>query len=129
YAKDVFTRVDHYVWDRLRRWLKKKFPKTPRLEVRRRYWRRTDERPRYRWVDGRPVAIMTDIPVGRHQLPTMAYPDNAQTPQESPVQTERCTPGSGAGDRETTARKRGNGARSPRSLKKRVEAAREESAA
>ncbi len=129
YAKDVFTRVDHYVWDRLRRWLKKKFPKTPRLDLRRRYWRRIDERPRYRWVDVRPVAIMADIPVGRHELLSMEYPDYAQKASESPVHNERCTPGSGAGDRETTTRKRGNGARSPRSLKKRGESAREESAA
>jgi hypothetical protein len=27
-AKQVFTRIDHYVWDRLRRWLRKKYPKT-----------------------------------------------------------------------------------------------------
>ena len=35
-AKAVFTRIDHYVWDRLRRWLRKKYPKTPRLVIRRR---------------------------------------------------------------------------------------------
>jgi hypothetical protein len=34
-AKTVFSRIDHYVWDWIRRWLRKKFPKTPRLVVRR----------------------------------------------------------------------------------------------
>jgi len=116
YAKSVFTRVDHFVWDRLRRWLRKKFPKTPRLEVRRRYWRRIGERPRFRWVDVRPVAIMADIPVGRHNLLDMGYPDYAQHTLESPVHNERCTPGSGAGAEETTVGNRGTGASSPRSL-------------
>lgn len=118
YAKNVFTRVDHYVWDRLRRWLRRKYPKTPRLAVRRRYWRRLGERPRFRWVDVHPVAIMADIPVGRYNLLDMEYPDYAQKTLESPVHNERCTPGSGAGDGETTVGNHGIGASSPRSLTK-----------
>jgi hypothetical protein len=73
-AKAVFTRVDHYVWDRLRRWLRKKFPKTPRLVIRRRYWRRLPGRARYRWVDKRPVAIVADLKVERHNLKRLRYP-------------------------------------------------------
>jgi RNA-directed DNA polymerase len=116
YAKDVFARVDHYVWDRLRRWLRKKYPKTPRLAIRRRYWRRIGGRPRFRWVDVRPVAIMADIPVGRHDLLDMGYPDYMFAASESPVHNERCTPGSGAGGEETAAGNCGTGASSPRSL-------------
>jgi group II intron reverse transcriptase/maturase len=76
-AGAVFTRVDHYVWDRLRRWLKKKYPDTPRMKIRRRYWRRLDGRPRYCWADQRPVAIVADLPVGRHSLALLRYPDYA----------------------------------------------------
>jgi hypothetical protein len=76
-AKGVFTRVDHYVWDRLRRWLRKKYPKTPRRQIRRRYWRRLEGRPRFRWVDERPVAIVADLKVGRHNLAALRYPDYA----------------------------------------------------
>lgn len=76
-AKDVFERVDHYVWDRLRRWLRKKYPKTPRREIQRRFWRRLAERARYRWVDERPVAIVADLKVGRHSLAKLGYPDYA----------------------------------------------------
>lgn len=76
-AKKVFSRVDHYVWDRLRRWLRKKNPMMPRLEIRRRYWRRLGNRPRFRWVDRRPVAIVADLKVGRHKLGTLRYPDYA----------------------------------------------------
>ena len=43
-AKAVFSRIDHYVWDRLWRWLRKKYPKTPRLAIRRRYWRKLPDR-------------------------------------------------------------------------------------
>jgi RNA-directed DNA polymerase len=77
-AKTVFNRVDHYVWERLRRWLYKKHPKTPHLEIRRRYWRRLAGRPRFRWVDKYPVAIVADLKVGRHNLAALRYPDYAQ---------------------------------------------------
>jgi group II intron reverse transcriptase/maturase len=76
-AKGVFARVDYYVWDRLRRWLRKKYPKTPRRQIRRRYWRRLGSRPRFRWVDERPVAIVADLKVGRHNLAALRYPDYA----------------------------------------------------
>lgn len=116
-AGGVFSHVDHYVWDRLRRWLRKKYPKTPRLEIRRRYWRRLAGRPRFRWVDVRPVAIVADIKVGRHSLAMLRYPDYSTVP-ESPVHNERCTPGSGTGGTETTTSNRGIGAVPPRSLGK-----------
>lgn len=74
-AKAVFSRVDHYVWERLRRWLYEKYPKTPRLEIRRRYWRRLPDRSRYCWMDTHPVAIVADIEVGRHSLAVLGYPD------------------------------------------------------
>ena len=57
-AKAVFTRVDHYVWDRLRRWLRKKYSQTPRREIRRQFWRRIGGRPRFRWADRRPVFLL-----------------------------------------------------------------------
>lgn len=115
-AKAVFAGIDHYVWDRLRRWLRKKFPKTPRLVVRRRYWRQLPDRARYRWVDQRPVAIVADLKVGRHSLARLRYPDYAEQVSESPVHTERCTPGSGTGVGETAGGDPGIGAPPPRPL-------------
>jgi len=122
-AKAVFSRIDHYVWDRLRRWLRKKYPKTPRLVIRRRYWRRLPGRARYRWVDQRPVAIVADLKVGRHDLRRMRMPDYAKLVPESPVHTERCTPGSGTGTGETGGGNPAIGAPVPRSLKNRRAAA------
>ena len=98
-AKQVFTRIDHYVWDRLRRWLRKEVsqdapPRDPSpilVDASR-------ARARYRWVDQRPVAI-----VGRpegwavHDLLKMRMPDYAYPARESPVHNERCTPGSARG--------------------------------
>jgi RNA-directed DNA polymerase len=116
-AKQVFARIDHYVWDRLRRWLRKKYPKTPRLVIRRRYWRRLPGRARYRWVDQRPVAIVADLKVGRHDLLKMRMPDYAYPARESPVHNERCTPGSGTGAGETGGGNPDSGASPPRSLR------------
>lgn len=122
----LFSSIDHYVWDRVRRWLRKKFPKTPRMEIHRRYWRRLPGRPRNAWIDQRPIAFVGDIKVGRHNLRLLRYPAYAEPVLESPVHTERCPPGSGAGEEETTGGNPGIGASSPRSLRKhgKLEAAR-----
>ena len=113
YAKTVFTHMDHYVWDRLRRWLRKKYPTTPRLEIRRQFWRRIGDRPRFRWVDRRPVFLLADIPVGRHTLAGLQYPDYATDEPESPVPNESGTPGLGTGVGETTTGNCGTGAPAP----------------
>ncbi len=44
------------------------------------------------WVDQRPVAIVADLKVGRHDLLKMRMPDYAYPARESPVHNERCTP-------------------------------------
>lgn len=76
-AKAIFSRIDHYVWDRLWRWLKKKHPKTPRRRLYRTYWKRLPDRNRSVWTDEGPVAIMADLKVGRHDLIKLRYPDYA----------------------------------------------------
>jgi RNA-directed DNA polymerase len=76
-AKAIFARMDHYVWDRLWRWLKKKHPKTPRRRIYRTYWKRLPNRRRSVWTEKRPVAIMADLKVGRHDLVKLRYPDYA----------------------------------------------------
>jgi hypothetical protein len=76
-AKSIFARIDHYVWDRIWRWLKKKHPKTSRRRIYRTYWKRLPGRNRSVWTDERPVAIMADLKVGRHNLARLEYPDYA----------------------------------------------------
>jgi group II intron reverse transcriptase/maturase len=76
-AKSIFARIDHYVWDRIWRWLKKKHPKTSRRRIYRTYWKRLPNRNRSVWTDERPVAIMADLKVGRHNLARLEYPDYA----------------------------------------------------
>jgi RNA-directed DNA polymerase len=76
-AKSIFARIDHYVWDRIWRWLKKKHPKTSRRRIYRTYWKRLPRRNRSVWTDERPVAIMADLKVGRHNLARLEYPDYA----------------------------------------------------
>ena len=72
---------------------------------------------RYRWVDQRPVAIVADLKVGRHDLLKMRMPDYAYPARESPVHNERCTPGSGTGAGETGGGNPDSGAPPPRSLR------------
>jgi len=73
-AKAIFTGVDYYVGDRIWRWLVKKHPTTPHRKIVRRFKRRTGGRNRLRWTDQRPVAIVADLKVGRHNLGRMRYP-------------------------------------------------------
>jgi RNA-directed DNA polymerase len=100
-AKAVFSRTDHYVWDRLWRWLRKKYPDTSRRAIYRRYWRKLPDRQRHQWTDHRPVAIVADLKVERHSLKGMRSPDYIWPGPESPVHNERCTPGPGTGGGET----------------------------
>ena len=74
-AKTVFYQIDHYVWDRLRRWLRKKHSETSWRELLRRYWRQLPHRPRWCWADRRHVALVGDLRVGRHSLKFMRHPD------------------------------------------------------
>ena len=76
-AKSIFACIDHYVWDRIWRWLKKKHPKTSRRRIYPTYWKRLPRRNRSVWTDERPVAIMADLKVGRHNLARLEYPDYA----------------------------------------------------
>ncbi|WP_265037045.1 group II intron reverse transcriptase/maturase [Wolbachia endosymbiont (group A) of Anomoia purmunda] len=98
-AKRVFTALDHYVWDRLWRWLKKQNPGTPQRVLYKRYWQKIENRPRYRWLN---VTLMADIKVGRHDLVKLCYPDYASETLESPVHNERCTPGLGVEEEKTS---------------------------
>jgi len=51
-AKRVFTRLDHYLWWTIYRWLRKKHPDTPMMAIERRYgWRKAAGRT-LRWKDG-----------------------------------------------------------------------------
>ncbi|WP_341808889.1 group II intron maturase-specific domain-containing protein [Wolbachia endosymbiont (group E) of Neria commutata] len=97
-AKRVFTALDHYVWDRLWRWLKKKNPYTSQRVLYKRYWRKIENRSRYRWMN---VTLMADIKVERHDLVKLRYPDYASETLESPVHNERCTPGLGIEEEKT----------------------------
>ncbi len=65
------------MWGRLWRWLKKKHPKTSRRRIYRKYWKRLPNRNRSVWTDERPVAIVADLKVGRHNLIKLRYPDYA----------------------------------------------------
>jgi group II intron reverse transcriptase/maturase len=70
-AKDVFSRVDSYAWDRIRRWLRKKYPRASHRELHRRFWRKLEGRQRYCWMDQRSIAFVADLPVRRHNLGRM----------------------------------------------------------
>ena len=73
-AKAIFSSIDNYVWNRLWRWVVKKHPTTPHRELYRRYLRRLEGRNRLRWVDQRPVAIVSDLKVERYNLGRLRYP-------------------------------------------------------
>jgi RNA-directed DNA polymerase len=74
-AKAVFQSIDHYVWDRLRRWLRRKHLGVSHRELHRRFWRRLPHRLRYCWTAQRPIAIVAHLRVRRHSLAFMRYPD------------------------------------------------------
>jgi hypothetical protein len=96
-AKRVFDRLDHYVWWTIRRWLKKKHPRRSKRALVARYGAR-GPLGGVRWQDGgeRPFA-MAKTRVEPFRLAWLKPANFAEPSAESPVRTERRTPGSGTG--------------------------------
>jgi hypothetical protein len=99
-AKRVLRFTDHYVWWTIYRWLRKKRPDTPMRDLYRRYgWRKQRGRS-IRWRDGETYPyIAASLRVRRYSLAWQRTPDFASTSMESPVRSERRTPGSVRGTR------------------------------
>lgn len=102
-AKNVFAHLDHYLWWTIKRWLKKKHEKRPTRSLYARYgWRKPGGKT-IRWQDGdvRPFELVS-LRVERFRHAWLAPPNFAMSSMESPVHSERCTPGSVGGVRKPT---------------------------
>ena len=97
-ATRVFRAIDHYVWWTILRWLRKKHRRVSMARLQHRYsWRKPNGRT-LRWRDGNVVPFeLASVRVYRFSLAWQGLPHFAKTSMESPVQTERCTPGSEGG--------------------------------
>jgi RNA-directed DNA polymerase len=104
-AKRVFSRIDHYVWWTIYRWIRKKHPrKATRACVRAYAWRKPGRRY-IRWRHGSVFTFAaTTLSTGHFRLWELQPPGYARTLAESPVHNERCTPGSEGGVRKPTPR-------------------------
>lgn len=93
-AKHVFAAIDHYVWWTIFRWLQKKHPRASMQRLAARYgWRRPGRRA-LRWRDQYVAPYqLVYTPVHRYMLGCTPLPDFVISSMESPVHSERCTPG------------------------------------
>jgi len=93
-ARHVFAAIDHYVWWTIFRWLRKKHPRASMRRLAARYgWRRPGHRA-LRWRDEYVAPYqLVYMPVRRYHLGYQSPPDFALSSMESPVHSERCTPG------------------------------------
>jgi group II intron reverse transcriptase/maturase len=102
-AKTVFGDIDHYVWQTIYRWIRKKHPKTPVRYLIARYGFRRPGRRSVDWQDHHCQAFqLSSLKVERFNLAWMRPPSFMATSMESPVRNERRTPGSEEGALETT---------------------------
>ena len=106
-AKRVFEALDFYVWWTIFRWLRKKHPKLPIGNLMSRYgWRKPRSRAKY-WKDaGVTVFQAARVRVEQFKLGWLKPPCYALSSMESPVHSERCTPGSVGGARKPTGASR-----------------------
>ena len=104
-AKQVFCTNDHYVWWTILRWLRKKHPQTRMREIYKRYgWRKPRGRST-RWRDGDTMLVaQSTTRVRPFRLAWQKPPSFVATSTESPVRSERRTPGSERGARKPTRR-------------------------
>ena len=95
-AKRVFQSLANHVWWTIFRWLKKRHR---RVAVRRLFARYGRKRPSG-WQDGSMSCLnLGSIPVQQYKLAWMRPPSFVEPPMESPVRSERRTPGSERGAR------------------------------
>lgn len=100
-AKRVLNAIDYYVWSLILRWLCKKHRR--RLNYILRRYARRPAGTIGGWRDGNvELFCIRSIKVMRFQHWWLKTPDFASTSMESPVHSERCTPGSGRGARKPT---------------------------
>ncbi len=102
-AKRVFARLDNYVWWTIFGWLKKLHPRTAIRRLFARYGRRDPAG----WRDGRQTCFtMARLTVEQFKLGWLRPPRFAEPSMESPVRSERRTPGSERGARKPTGESR-----------------------
>jgi len=99
--------VDHYVWWTILRWLKKKHRRAAMHDIAARYgWRRPGGGT-LRWRDGDVKAFQTSsVKPTHYNLAWECGPSFARSSMESPVHSERCTPGSARGARKPAGESR-----------------------
>jgi group II intron reverse transcriptase/maturase len=78
-ANRIFAAIDHYVAERLWRWLRRKFPKAATRGLYAKYFTKKPDAPnRRRASDGNlSIFLLSSISVARHSLAFMRYPDYA----------------------------------------------------
>jgi group II intron reverse transcriptase/maturase len=99
-AKRVFSALDHYVWWTIYRWVRKKHHRVGMRTIIARYtWRKPGGRV-LRWKGGDTRLFeVSSTRVSQYKLGWQRPPAFASTSMESPVHSERCTPGSDGGTR------------------------------
>lgn len=94
-AKRVFTRMDHYVWWTIFRWLRKKHRRASPRWLLKHYGLRMPGRRTILWKEDQiTIFRMVNLRTPRFRMHWQQPPAFATTPMESPVQNETCTPGS-----------------------------------
>jgi hypothetical protein len=101
-AKRVFNSIDNYIWHTISGWLRKKHKGKGTNYLHRLYKKRIPGRKASVWTEGgiTPFRLFS-IPVFRFRHGWIKPPKYALTFTESPVHSERCTPGSEEGAPET----------------------------
>jgi group II intron reverse transcriptase/maturase len=99
-ASRVFSKLDHYVWWTIFRWLRKKHERVRAKALMRQYGqRRRPGGPFSRWNDRGVVVFEASTVRVEKFLVSWLNPPNFVKSMESPVHSERCTPGSAGGSR------------------------------
>jgi group II intron reverse transcriptase/maturase len=94
-AGSVFNEIDNHVWHTIFRWLRKKHPRRGLRWLAKRYSRRVPGKRSIVWQQDSVTAFkLVTTRVARYRFKGESKPAYVSTPMESPVHSERCTPGS-----------------------------------
>jgi len=70
-SKEIFSKLDHLIWQKLYRWAKRRHPNKSKQWIKERYWSKIGNRD---WIfdsDNVRLMLLSNIPIKRHRMPKL----------------------------------------------------------
>jgi len=67
-SKEIFSKLDHLIWEKLYRWAKRRHPNKSKNWIKKRYWSKMGNRDWIFETKSFRLILLSDIPIVRHRM-------------------------------------------------------------